>query len=309
MSTWRPGDRAVATPTGWVGSVRAAARATAILAVTCTGLAVLVILRLAERPAFGMARPLTPWITRAVCRIDLAIIGLRLTVRGRPMETDGALVANHSSWLDILVLNACDRVWFVAKAEVSRWPLVGWLARATGTVFIARDPRQARVQQALFEERLRLGHRLLFFPEGTSTDGHRVLPFKPTLFAAFYTHGLDRRLHIQPVTVIYRAPGGADPRVYGWWGGMEFLPHLRLVLALCRQGNVEVVFHPPVAADRFPDRKALAAECERTVRAGLDGGLAEGRGAASAAPDGAAGRGLAGQERTPVLPRDRRPLV
>lgn len=272
-----------------MGLLRAAAKAAAILAVTCAGLAVLVILRLAERPAFGTARPLTPWITRAVCRIDLAIIGLRLTVRGRPMEGDGALVANHASWLDILVLNACDRVWFVAKAEVSRWPLVGWLARATGTVFIARDPRQARVQQALFEERLRLGHRLLFFPEGTSTDGLRVLPFKPTLFAAFCAHGPDRPLHIQPVTAIYRAPGGADPRVYGWWGGMEFVPHLLLVLALRRQGHVEVVFHPPVPVHLFPDRKALAAECERTVRGGLDAVLAEGQGAAPGAPDDASG--------------------
>jgi 1-acyl-sn-glycerol-3-phosphate acyltransferase len=107
---------------------------------------------------------------------------------------------------------------------------------------------------------------LLFFPEGTSTDGLRVLPFKSTLFAAFFTHGLDRILHIQPVTVMYHAPKGADPRHYGWWGGMEFAGHLLKTLATWRQGCVEVIFHPEVPVDGFADRKQLAAYCERVVR-------------------------------------------
>ncbi len=109
---------------------------------------------------------------------------------------------------------------------------------------------------------------MLFFPEGTSTDSLRILPFKSTLFAAFFTHGMDQIMHIQPVTVIYHAPPGQDARFYGWWGGMEFSPHLVKVLAAPRQGRVEVIFHAPLAVDAFPDRKALAAECERVIRAG-----------------------------------------
>jgi lyso-ornithine lipid O-acyltransferase len=97
------------------------------------------------------------------------------------MQHKGALVANHASWLDIFTLNACDRIYFVSKSEVAGWPGIGWLARATGTVFINRQGREAQMQKLLFEARLRAGHRLLFFPEGTSTDGQRVLDFKSTL--------------------------------------------------------------------------------------------------------------------------------
>lgn len=229
-------------------------------------LVLLLLVRLVERPLCGQARPVTPFITQFVCRAAFVILGLPLTVRGTPMRQKGAVVANHSSWLDIFALNAVQRVYFVAKSEVAGWPGIGWLARATGTVFIARKGSEAKRQQALFEERLRMGHKLMFFPEGTSTDALRVLPFKSTLFAAFYSHGLDRVLHVQPVTVVYHAPAGEDPRFYGWWGDMDFAPHLLITLAARRQGRVEVIFHPEVPVDAFPDRKQLAAHCERVIR-------------------------------------------
>jgi 1-acyl-sn-glycerol-3-phosphate acyltransferase len=182
------------------------------------------------------------------------------------MTAKGAIVANHSSWLDIFTLNACDRVYFVAKSEVEGWPGIGWLARATGTVFIRRKGVDAKVQQQVFEDRLRQGHRLLFFPEGTSTDALRVLPFKSSLFQAFYTHGMEHVMHIQPVTLVYHAPPDQDPRFYGWWGEMEFGPHLLKMLAAPRHGRVDLVFHPEVPVDAFEDRKALAAHCERVIR-------------------------------------------
>lgn len=143
----------------------------------------------------------------------------------------GALVANHASWLDIFVLNALSRIYFVSKAEVAGWPAIGWLARATGTLFIERDPKQARAQAQQMEDRLRAGHRLLFFPEGTSTDGLRVLPFKPTLFAAFFGQNQPPGLQVQPVSVSYHAPAGAPARLYAWWGDMDFGSHLLTVLA------------------------------------------------------------------------------
>ncbi len=230
-------------------------------------LLVLLLLRLVERPLFGMARPWTPHITQFVCRSAFAILGIGYAVRGRPMTQHGAVVANHSSWLDIFSLNAAQRIYFVSKAEVEHWATIGRLARATGTVFIARKGTEAKAQQAVFEERLRAGHRLLFFPEGTSTDSMRVLPFKSALFAAFYTHGMSRIMHIQPVTVLYHAPAGEDARYYGWWGDMTFSGHLLQVLATKRPGRVEVIFHPEVPVDAFADRKQLAAHCERVIRA------------------------------------------
>lgn len=234
---------------------------------TYLGLCLLLVLRAVERPLFGLARPWTPHITQFVCRAAFHILGIGYAVRGQPMKDRGATVANHSSWLDIFALNAAQRSYFVAKAEVEHWAAIGWLARATGTVFIARKGTEAKAQQALFEARLRAGHRLLFFPEGTSSDAIRVLPFKSTLFAAFYSHGLDHIMQIQPVTVIYHAPVGQDARFYGWWGEMGFSAHLLKVLAARRPGRVEVIFHPQVPVDGFADRKALAAHCERIIRA------------------------------------------
>ncbi|WP_372841325.1 lysophospholipid acyltransferase family protein [Phaeovulum sp.] len=268
MTTWRDAPPRIA-PIGVLARTFGIVRGAVLATVVFGGLALLLLLRLIEWPLFRMQRPLTPWITEAVCRAALFILGIRYRVRGRPLGRKGAVVANHSSWLDIFALNACQRVYFVAKAEVAGWPGIGWLARATGTVFIRRDPREAGKQKALFEQRLKAGHHLLFFPEGTSTDGRRVLPFKSTLFSAFFNKELGREMRVQPVSVIYHAPSGEDPRFYGWWGDMTLGPHLMAVLSRWRQGAVEVVFHPPVRVDDFASRKALALHCEQEIRGAL----------------------------------------
>jgi lyso-ornithine lipid O-acyltransferase len=251
---------------GWGAWLRVIWRGTLLGVVTYSCLLLLLVVRLIEWPLFGRARPATPYITQFVCRCAFVILRLPLVVRGQPMRGVGAIVANHSSWLDVFTLNAADRVYFVAKSEVARWPGIGWLAKATGTVFIRRKGVDAKRQQQVLENRLHAGHRLLFFPEGTSTDALRVLPFKSTLFAAFTSYHLKDDLCVQPVTVIYHAPPGHDPRHYGWWGDMDFAPHLVLTLAARIQGRVEVVFHEPLHVARFADRKALAAACEAAVR-------------------------------------------
>lgn len=238
------------------------------------GLGVLLLVRVVERPVFGLRRPVTPSITKNVCRGALWLLGIDHVVRGRSMRVRGAVVANHGSWLDIFVLNAAKRIYFVSKSEVADWPGIGWLARATGTVFIARDPRQAKAQAELFEERLLAGHKLLFFPEGTSTDGRVVLPFKPTLFAAFFNDELRHEMHIQPVSVVYHAPDGEDVRFYGWWGEMGFGPHLLKTLAARRGGTAEVIYHDPVRVDAYPNRKTLARHVEQIVREGHSAAIA-----------------------------------
>ncbi|NEX48326.1 lysophospholipid acyltransferase family protein [Pseudotabrizicola algicola] len=264
--TWRS-DRPLPMAITGAGWLRLVWRGLVMGGVTYGGLVLLLLVRCVERPLFGAARPWTPHITRRVCRLSLAIMGLGLSVRGTPMTQQGAMVANHASWLDIFVLNACAPMYFVAKSEVSGWAGIGWLARATGTVFITRKGTEAKRQQTVFEDRLRAGHRLMFFPEGTSTDSLRVLPFKSTLFAAFFAPGLQEGLHIQPVTVIYRAPEGTDPRFYGWWGDMDFASHFGLVLSARRQGQAEVIFHAPVPVQAFDGRKDLSGYCQRVVAA------------------------------------------
>ena len=271
-ATWRGAEPPPAPPVTALGWVRVVGRGLLLGLVTYGGLAVMLLLRLVERPIFGLKRPVTPFITLFVCRAALAILGIRCTRHGQPMRERGALVCNHVSWLDIFVLNAAQRVYFVSKSEVAGWPVIGGLARATGTVFINRSGREAGRQKILFEARLRANHRLLFFPEGTSTDGQRVLPFKSTLFAAFYSHGLEEILHVQPLTLRYHTPAGQDPRFYAWWGEMGFAGHLIAVLAAPRQGRVELIFHEPVRVGELDGRKALAAHCERAVRGGLNDG-------------------------------------
>ncbi len=273
---WNDGSEPEAVRVSPLGWGLALLRGGLIVSVNASGLALMLLIRLVEKPLFGVKRPLTPWITPAVCRLTLAILGLRLTVTGERMRQRGAVVANHASWLDIFVLNARKRIYFVSKVEVAGWPGVSWLAKATGTVFIKRERREAEAQVALFRARLSAGHKLLFFPEGTSTDSRRVLPFKTTLFAAFFDAGLREGMHIQPVTVIYRAPKGRDARFYGWWGDQDMGPHLLKVLAQWPQGSVELVYHEPVAVAAFETRKALAAYCERVVRAPLNVEIAEG---------------------------------
>lgn len=253
--------------------LRAGRRGVPIVLLLALGFPLLLLLRGPERLVFGLNRPLTPGITQIVCIGACGMLGLRRVIRGRPMTGPGAYVANHVGWLDILVLNASKRLYFVAKSEVAGWPGIGWLARGTGTVFIDRDRRQAAVQTRLFEDRLRAGHRLLFFPEGTSTDGRRVLAFKTTLFQAFLSDRLRDMVRVQPVTLVYHPPAGAPPGFYGWWGDMALGPAILSVLAVPRQGWVEVVYHPPIRVADHPDRKTLAAMAEAEVRAGLPPGM------------------------------------
>ena len=267
--TWRSEDLPPPGRIGPAGWLRAVLRGGALALVTFGGLALLLLVRLAEAPLHGLHRPWTPWITQGVCRAAFLILGMAHRVTGAQMQERGAVVTNHSSWLDIFALNARKRVYFVSKAEVARWPGIGWLARATGTVFINRDPREAKAQKALFEARLKAGHKLLFFPEGTSTDGQRILPFKSTLFGAFFAPDLRDILWVQPVTVIYAAPPGEDARFYGWWGDMDFGAHLLKILAARRQGSVEIVYHPPIRVAAAGDRKTLAAAAEAAVRSGF----------------------------------------
>lgn len=266
---WSPDVTPELPPLGPVEWLRIALRGLLLSVILLAGLALLLPLRLVERPLFGARRPITPFITPMVCRGAYLVLGMGFRSEGRPMAQAGAVVANHASWMDIFSLNYRKRIYFVSKSEVARWPVIGFLARSVGTVFIARDPRQARAQTELFKERLLAGHKLLFFPEGTSSDGLRVLPFKPTLFQAFFSDGLRDRMHVQPVTVIYEAPEGQDPWFYGWWGDMDFGPHVLRVLGAARQGSVRVIYHAPVRVDAFVDRKALARHAETVVRGAM----------------------------------------
>jgi len=253
---------------GVLGWFLVGTRGFGIVSVLMMGVILIMPLRLTERYFTGPRRPLTgPWV-QGVCRLCLWIMGIRWQREGSPMRGPGAIVANHSGWLDILALNAAMPVFFVSKAEVAGWPGINILTRVTNTHFVTRDPRLARQQAEEFAMRTRAGHRLLFFPEGTSTDGQRVLPFKPTLFQGFLDPALPADLAIQPMTAVYRAPEGRDPRFYGWFAAMSLGTHLLAVLAQPRQGTVTVRLHPPIPV-AGESRKTLSAKAETAVRSGF----------------------------------------
>jgi 1-acyl-sn-glycerol-3-phosphate acyltransferase len=219
---------------------------------------------------------------RFLCRL----FGIRVTVSGRPVQSGGVLmVANHTSYFDILVLSAAARVSFVAKSEVARWPLFGTLARLQETVFVERAKRSQTVEaRDLIRERLAEGDALVLFPEGTSNDGNRVLSFKSALMGAAEAElgadgeGRMRHVPVQPVSVsyvgLYGVPMSRDMRpLFAWYGDMELVPHLWEAL---QTGPLDVVveFHEPISVDTEGGRKALAAAAETMVRQGQARALA-----------------------------------
>lgn len=261
--TWEPDEPLRLRPVGAAGGVRAVSRGAPLVLLLALGLLLLLLLRLLERPLHGQRRPWTPWITVAVCRGALRLLGLRVGRRGPRLVRRGAVVANHSSWLDILALGSLGPLVFVSKAEVAGWPGIGWLARATGTIFVRRDRRgDVGRQVAQVRERIERGELVCLFPEGTSSDGRRVLPFKPALLAALPPEAL-----VQAVSLAWEAPEDEDPRFYGWFGGAAFGSHAWAVLGARRHGGVTMRRHAPLVAGT--NRKALAREAEGLVRDAL----------------------------------------
>lgn len=266
MTTWRSSEPPPNKSYGLAGILRAAWRLPSMLALIYGTLAVFLVIRACELP---WGRPITPQLTKAASRGCLRILGIDLEQQGDASHVSNAVVSNHSSWLDIFVLSASQPACFVARKDVRKWFGIGILAWATGCIFIERDPRQVSKQRQELASRLALGDKLLLFPEGTSTDGMRVLPFKSALFDAFFEPDIRSRMQLQPVTLQYIPPSGEDSRLYAWWGDMEFGPHLWTMLTAPAGGIAKVVLHAPERAENFADRKELARRCEAVVAEGF----------------------------------------
>ena len=208
---------------------------------------------------------------RLVCRS----CGLGVTIKGEAAHPGRCVfVANHVSYLDIPVLGRVLDATFVAKGEIAGWPLIGWLAKVSGTVFIDRRRMSARRGTAVVSACLKRRQRLVLFPEGTSSDGRTVLPFRSSLFEAAFADHDPADLWIQPVSVAYtryvdgRVLRGTMGDHYAWYGEMTLVDHVARVFGL-EGASVEVTLHPPVRAIDFADRKALAKFCRNAVAAGL----------------------------------------
>jgi 1-acyl-sn-glycerol-3-phosphate acyltransferase len=248
--------------------------------------------------AVAMGLPLAKRLPRFYHRVCCRLLGIQVRVQGAPHREHPVLfVANHTSYLDITVLGSVIAGSFVAKAEIANWPFFGLLAKLQRTVFIDRRGSKAARHRDEIGARLEAGDDLILFPEGTSSDGNRVLPFKSALFSVAERQVQGRPITVQPVSVAYThidgLPLGREwrPQV-AWYGDMDLGDHIWNLIALGKL-TVEIAFHAPFSmaemavADATPSvlRKRMADLSQAIVSDGHAAALfASGRRAVAVPP-------------------------
>ena len=232
-------------------------------------LALALVQAFALRFAPGLSKRVPIWINRII----LLALGVRLHVRGEAEERRPLLlVANHVSWLDIPVLFALAPVRFVAKAEVGAWPVIGWMARLARTVFLDRGNHGTVAEKAReVVDALRAGDLVVVFPEGTTSDGNRVLFFKSGLLGAIREAMGDEPLDVQPLAITHThasgLPLGRATRHHAAYPGSVSLG--QSLLRVLREGSLDIAIDWGEALI-YPTgihRKDYAALLERRVRA------------------------------------------
>lgn len=192
------------------------------------------------------------------CSVTLDIFGIHVIRHGAPHAGGRMTVANHVSWLDIIVIGASEPTRFVAKSEIRDWPIAGALANACGTFYIRRGKGGARPLLDKLSPHLRDGGCITIFPEGTTTDGREVLPFHPRLFAA----AIEAQCVVQPVALRYGLSAGGD-NIAPFIGDDDLVSH---VLRMLREPELlaEVTYCAPLHS-RARSREELAEDAQRCV--------------------------------------------
>ncbi len=248
-----------------VRSVRVLRRGIVILA--WTGIACPIQTVLLMLPGRGKVR-----FARSYWSVVCRLLGMQVRVVGRPASGPRPrrpliYVCNHSSWIDVPVLGGRLEACFVAKEEVGGWPLVGTVARLGRTLFVSRQRKATGRERDDMRLRLGAGDDLILFPEGTSSDGSRVLPFHSSFFAAAKPNSQEERdigavPLIQPVSIVYDRLGGlpvcrSTRTVFAWYGDMDLASHFAK-LARWRGMRATVLLHPVLDPVAFASRKALS---------------------------------------------------
>ncbi len=217
--------------------------------------------RLAGRPS--------PW-PRRFLRIATRASGIKLSVVGEPLRHDVFFVANHLSWTDICILGGLTGTAFVAQDKIADWPVVGGLAKLNHTIFVSRTARLTVASQ-IDELRAALAERqpVTIFPEGTTTDGGALLPFKASLFQVLMPP--PRALMVQPVLLAFDRAG----RDLAWIGEEGAPDNARRTLARRGSYHCHVHFLEPFDPGDHPDRKTISAACRTRLEAALATALAE----------------------------------
>lgn len=197
------------------------------------------------------------WLHRW-CAFMLRRLSIDLLKTGE-LPASGLIVCNHLSYLDIIVFSALAPCAFVAKREVRQWPIFGLFAAIAGSIFVDRSqPALAHASVLEMQETLRSGTRVVLFPEGTSTGGDKVLPFKPALFES----AIETEQPITAAHLRYEVASGDPKEIACYWGEMTFLPHL---LRLMFQPRVVAHIRFAATGQVYPDRKRAASELQEQV--------------------------------------------
>ena len=211
------------------------------------------------KPHQRYQQPVVKFWHRRLCKI----LGLQIQITGQADKRPALWVSNHVSWLDIPVIGAHFPVHFLSKAEVEAWPVVGRLAKAGGTLYIKRGSGDSKAVAKQMAEHLQVGRSVLFFPEGTTTDGAGLKRFFHHLFHAACVTGSD----IQPVVLRYKDQRGNIHAVAPFIGDDEFSDHLLKVLQE-QQIHVELKVLPRVSV-YGKDERSLAKELQAMMAAAL----------------------------------------
>ncbi|MDP9127856.1 MAG: 1-acyl-sn-glycerol-3-phosphate acyltransferase [Pseudomonadota bacterium] len=225
---------------------------------------------------YRLTRPKQPFLIAQLFHRTLTrVLGLRVRVHGEMTAGSPVLfVCNHVSYLDIVVLSALLPASFAAKSDVAKWPMIGFLAKMQNTLFIERRATKAGEQRDVLRGEFEKGRNFIIFPEGTSTDGLTVLPFKSSLFAVVEDPLPEGQIVVQPISLGCTELDGlpitrARRPLYAWYGDMTLVKHLWSVFRL-GHFTLDVIFHAAVNPKDFKDRKALAQHCHQEVARGIE---------------------------------------
>ena len=208
----------------------------------------------------------SPWPPRFL-GVAARIIGVRVTVEGAPLVPPTLALANHVSWLDILILGGATGTAFVSKADIGTAPLVGWLADQNHTLYIERAARgDAHGQVRRIAEGIEREQPLTVFPEGTTSNGRTLLPFRSTLLAAVAPAAAGTA--VRPVAIDY----GAAIDDIAWHGGEQGIANALRVLG--RQGALPITVRLLDPLPPGEDRKAMARDAQAAITAALSSVIA-----------------------------------
>ena len=226
-------------------------------------------------------KKLSLWYNKTCFKIFSFFFGMKTKIKKGKLANikNLLLVCNHNSYLDVFGLGSLLKINFVAKGDVKKWPLFGTIASLGNTVYISRDRMKAGSQVDFMEKELeKRNNPLLVFPEGTSTDGNEVLPFKSSLFAMFEKHigkKNDNQITIQPISIAYTHQGkkklnNETRKTYAWYIKEQGLIEHMINAVKHSPFTMEVIIHDPIDLSTFKDRKELAKYCHDIVEKGFN---------------------------------------